>query len=124
MDSYHPADDFPAEMRTDLLKASFGLEWGRNELAQASDEQVLLFHQILSARISEMLDTSLDELMSALYRLDVDERRVQLAFGLPNRKAIADEIARLVIERQIQRVQTRMARQHQAPEPSPPPTEL
>ncbi|AXA34853.1 MAG: hypothetical protein KatS3mg130_1209 [Candidatus Sumerlaea sp.] len=122
-ENHQPADDFPAEMRTDLLKVSFGLEWGRNELSQASNEQMLLFQQMLSARIAEMLDGALDELMAALYRLDVDERQVQTAFGLPSREAIAAEIARLVIDRQIHRIQTRKARNDQPPEASPP-TEL
>jgi hypothetical protein len=122
-ENHQPADDFPAEMRTDLLKVSFGLEWGRNELSQASNEQMLLFQQMLSARIAEMLDGALDELMAALYRLDVDERQVQMAFGLPTREAIASEIARLVIDRQIHRIQTRKARHDQPPEASPP-TEL
>lgn len=75
------------------------------EKAAPADEQELL--RILSERIEEMLERRPEYLMSLLYRLDVLEEKI-----VPVMHPSAPEpphigLARLVLERQMQRAQTK-----------------
>jgi hypothetical protein len=84
-----------------ILKNNFDLP----ESAINLDESELL--EILAQQVLIMLEQSPDQLMSMLYRLDVEERKI-----LPVMKAGAEEpvhygLARLVLERQKQRVATK-----------------
>ncbi|MCB0496998.1 MAG: hypothetical protein KDC79_12740 [Cyclobacteriaceae bacterium] len=63
------------------------------------------FVKELSKAIQYLIDTDFERLMQILYRIDVDENKVKLAFGLENN--VADELALLVIEREKQKVLTR-----------------
>ena len=70
------------------------------------DEEALV--QILARRIDEMLERQPEQLMSLLYRLDVLERKI-----LPVMRPDAIEpahigLARLVIDRQKERISTKM----------------
>jgi hypothetical protein len=86
-----------------LLKNNFDLP----ESVTNVDESELL--EILAQRVLIMLEQSPEQLMSMLYRLDVEERKT-----LPVMKTGAEEpvhygLARLVLERQKQRVATKNA---------------
>jgi hypothetical protein len=61
-------------------------------------------------RIGEMLDAEYEQLLAALYRLDVPEEKAQAAFLLNDRSAIAGRLAEIVVERQVERVRTRHER--------------
>ncbi len=62
---------------------------------------------ILTARITELLKSNLNELLRILYRVDVAEHKVKNAFKCISEEEIADQIAQLVIERQMQKIEIR-----------------
>jgi hypothetical protein len=76
------------------------------KLSEAPESEALLL-SVLSERIAEMLEIEPEFLMSLLYRLDVLEKRILpvLAPDAPEPAHIG--LARLVIERQKQRLATR-----------------
>jgi len=104
-----PPDEF-GDMRTDLVRACFGLESLPETWASISEAEKARFYEMLAERIREMMDESFEQLLAALYRFDVDERKAQQAFSEPNREAIARHLAVLIVERQLQRLRTRAQR--------------
>ena len=68
------------------------------------DEKELL--ELFSKRVEEMMRTDLGLLLSALYRLDVEEHKIQKALKSPTVPA-AEGIAKLIIERQKEKLETR-----------------
>ncbi len=62
---------------------------------------------ILTVRIAELLKSNLNELLRILYRIDVAEHKVKNAFKCISEEEIADQIAQLVIERQMQKIEIR-----------------
>jgi hypothetical protein len=59
----------------------------------------------LSRAIEYLIDKDFEKLMHILYRIDVSENKVKLAFGLES--DVAEKIALLIIEREEQKVITR-----------------
>jgi len=87
---------------TESVRASFELE---NAPPPASEEDLLA---LLAERIEEMLERRPDYLMSLLYRLDVLEKHIRPVMH-PNAPLPAHiGLARLVLERQKQRAETRI----------------
>ncbi len=64
-------------------------------------------HAWLTKEIQIMLDTDFNGLLNALYRIDVQEARVREIIELGNPDHIAPELAKVVLRRQIQKVETR-----------------
>lgn len=95
-------------MTDDILQQTSALVREPFELQQAppsGSEQELL--ALLADRIAEMLDKQPEYLMSLLYRLDVLEKKIHPAMqpGAPEPANLG--LARLVLERQKQRVETK-----------------
>lgn len=89
------------QQTADLIRAPFELE----ATPPPADEAELL--AILAERIEEMLLNRPDYLMSLLYRLDVLEEKIRPVIH-PNAPEPAHiGLARLVLERQKQRVETK-----------------
>jgi hypothetical protein len=61
----------------------------------------------LKERIGNLLDTNPQRLMSILYRIDVAESAVQQAFETAPPGLLAQELAELVLERELQKLETR-----------------
>ena len=76
-----------------------------SEDVQDLDEEQL--HRALSARIAEMLEHEIDLLLSTLYRLDVFERKIKDVLSGRTGEGVAEGLARLVIERQKEKIETR-----------------
>ena len=68
------------------------------------DEEALI--QMLSGRISEMLDSEPDLLFSTLYRLDIYESKIKRVLH-SHIEDPATGLARLVLERQIEKLKSR-----------------
>lgn len=66
-----------------------------------SEEELLL---LLSEKIIHLWNDNPTKLMNTLYRLDVSEEKVQLAL---NGASFANDLARLIIEREKQKVISR-----------------
>jgi len=62
---------------------------------------------LLAQRIQEMLKNELEALLLIMYRMDIAENDFQAAMQLGNLQAIANKIAILVIEREMQKIYTR-----------------
>lgn len=61
----------------------------------------------LTARVAYLLNNDFNALVNLLYRIDVYESKAKSCFGQPNDK-IAECLAQLIWERQIQKARTRM----------------
>ena len=85
-----------------LLRGSFELE----QAAPPATEAELL--AILTERIAEMLERRPDYLMSLLYRLDVLEEKIRPVMRPDAPEPAPLGLARLVLERQKQRVLTKL----------------
>jgi hypothetical protein len=59
--------------------------------------------------VAQMLDSRREYLMQALYRLDVDERKVAIAFEQAHQYPLNIQIAQLLVERQLERARTKAA---------------
>ena len=68
------------------------------------DEEALL--ELFTKRVEEMMRDDLDLLLSSLYRLDVEEHKIQRALHSSSVPA-AKGIASLIIERQKEKLATR-----------------
>ena len=71
-----------------------------------SMEDVRLF---LIERISKLLESNIDLLLSALYRIDVYEHKVKHAFATSPTDQLPEILADLIIERQIQKIHIRQS---------------
>lgn len=61
----------------------------------------------ISEIVYEMLDNQQDLLFSYLYRLDVDENQIKMALHHANTSFPHTALAKLILDRQIQRLKTR-----------------
>ncbi len=83
----------------------------QNELIEmlnmAQTGQIFNFKEQLTAHLVGLLLNQTEYLWQQLYRMDVDERKVNALFDLNNPKEIAPALADLIIERQLQKIATR-----------------
>ena len=62
---------------------------------------------LLADRIEELLATQMESFMSMMYRLDVPEAKIRSALSPTNDEAPNVTLAKLIIERQVQRIRTK-----------------
>ena len=65
------------------------------------------FKKHLTGKISELLDNNYEKLINILYRIDINEEKLNELFGSKNRESIPGNLADLIIERQLQKIQIR-----------------
>lgn len=63
--------------------------------------------QWLTERIVHFLLHDMEKLLHLLYRIDVQEKKVKETFAQNNPKLIAPMLARLILEREEQKIETR-----------------
>ena len=63
--------------------------------------------KLLSVRIRELLDRNLEKLVSIMYRIDLNQSKVDKIFENVSKDEIAYQLSVLIIERQIEKVRTR-----------------
>ena len=61
----------------------------------------------LTRKIAELLDTNYERLINILYRIDINEGKLNELFGKKNRDFIPERLADLIIERQLQKINLR-----------------
>ena len=88
---------------TELIAQDFAIE---NVAGQITEAQLL---EILAGQIEVLIEQKMEFLMSLLYRLDIDERKVDFALSPFSPKAPHIAIAELVLERQKLRAFTKMS---------------
>ena len=90
-----------SQQTTEIIARDFGLEVGDDPMT----EQELF--DLLADQVAYMIEHRLEALFSLLYRLDVSEAKIREALA-PEAEEIANvAIARLVLERQKQRIHTK-----------------
>lgn len=82
-----------------LTNKDFNLDIPQSEVSNQDE-----FLKLLTRVIQQLLDTDFERLMNGLYRIDVDENKVKLAMTTND---VAENIALLIIERELQKVETR-----------------
>ena len=80
---------------------------GNFELEEVKEITIEEIQKILTARIREMLDTNLEKLLHILYRIDVSQKKTDVIFNSPFKDEIAEDLAAAVIERQLEKIETR-----------------
>lgn len=60
--------------------------------------------KFLTEKISELMDSDYDKLLNALYRIDINEKKLHDLFSGKNREFIPAALADLILERQLQKV--------------------
>jgi len=61
----------------------------------------------LTAKLRDLLDNNYNLLVNTLYRIDVNEEKLNELFGSKNRAYIPEALADLIIERQLQKIHFR-----------------
>ncbi len=79
------------------------MEWDNEEEIKTEAELI----RLLSQHIAWLIDRRTEHLFSLMYRLDIPEEKVRAALLPGNDEAPAHALARLVVERQKQRLATR-----------------
>jgi hypothetical protein len=72
---------------------------------QFSQQEIL---EELVRQISDLINHDFDRLVSLLYRIDVDEKKLQAELAKSPDRDAAELIAGLILERQLQKIRTRM----------------
>ncbi|MDX5347563.1 MAG: hypothetical protein LPK19_09980 [Hymenobacteraceae bacterium] len=73
--------------------------------------KTLTYEQVvekLAAVIEYLLQNEHKRLLHIIYRIDIDERKFTAALNLPTLALVAERVAELVIERELQKVQFRL----------------
>ena len=96
-----------AALMQDLNKV-YGLELAENSTAGQMEEY-------LAEKLNQMIRTDFSALVQLLYRIDINENRLRQLLQVNPGEDAGKIIARLIIERQWQKIQTR--RQYSPPNP-------
>jgi hypothetical protein len=67
-----------------------------------------LFHQKLSMLVAYLMENDMHRLLNAMYRLDVSEAKFDEAMQRESKEEAALHVADLIIEREMQKVKTRL----------------
>ena len=62
------------------------------------------FQEIVARFIQQMMDADFERFLSVMYRMDVSEARLKKAMHTPNPQEVYIQIARLIIEREEQKI--------------------
>lgn len=72
--------------------------------AEPADEAAML--DLIAARVSELIADEPDLLFSYMYRLDIDQDKIEEAL-IPGNQTVEMQLARLILTRQKQRLATK-----------------
>lgn len=86
------------------------LQLGEEESLAGKEEvpDLNTLHQRLSHLVAWLLEKDMHRLLNAMYRLDVNERKFHEAMQSESKEDAAFRIADLIIEREMQKVKTRL----------------
>lgn len=100
-------DDKKLQLKQNL-ETNFNFSMDLTSLEGELDSESAYFKflkQKLSARIKFFINTDLEKLLQALYRIDIDERLTDQAFNLGEISRVSDKLAELIILRQLKKLQ-------------------
>lgn len=93
-------------MADDILEEaahSLQTDWGITFPENYSEESIL---KILADRIVQVLERGPENFFQLMYRLDISEKKLTAVL---NDDDVADKIARLIYDRQVQKIRSRQA---------------
>lgn len=81
----------------------------QNELSLQLTEAVNIeeLKRLIAARINDLIQHDFTQLTQILYRIDVNEDRLKYLLNDPGEKDAAEIIAELIIERQVEKFESR-----------------
>jgi hypothetical protein len=74
----------------------------------SAHDQLEILQKALEQKVRELMNGPSAKLMQLLYRIDINEEKARQAFVLRDADLIAKELARLILERMIQKAETRL----------------
>jgi hypothetical protein len=90
-----------------IVQNDFYFEDLKDNLPQTAEDGYQKILEQLSKRIAYMLDYEFEHLMQIFYRIDLNEQKVKQA--ITSAESPSQKLAHLVIEREMQKAQTRLA---------------
>ena len=94
------------EIEKQLIE-SFGIDERGLPAVGSDDERLSAFRELLIQRIEELAGKDMEKLMWILYRIDVNEKKLHRILGETPPENFSAVIADLIIERQIQKINSR-----------------
>ena len=90
---------------TSLQQTAIALqqEWGLQIPDTLSEEEIL---RLLADKVVSILEKGPDTFYQLMYRIDISEKKLNAILGDEN---VAAKIARLIYDRQLQKIQSRLA---------------
>jgi hypothetical protein len=79
----------------------------RFELTKTDSPTIDDLKRLLMERILDLLERNVERLLSILYRVDLNQKKLDEIFLNGTKEEIAEKISEAVIERQIQKIETR-----------------
>jgi hypothetical protein len=83
-----------------IINKQIDTDFAEGILMQALQEKLIVF-------INDLIQNNFQRLVAILYKVDVDENKLKRILKEDAGKDAADIIARLIIEREIQKIETR-----------------
>jgi hypothetical protein len=78
---------------------------GLNDMILGSDiESIEDLKKYLIKKITELIDKNFDQLINALYQIDVDEKKIKELFLSKSKVDIPFHLSEMIIERQLQKI--------------------
>lgn len=101
------ADHDPGKLKvlSDLIVRDLNLE---EESSQIIGNNLGDLKSKLEKIIAYLLDNDFERLLNAMYRLDINEDKFKEALIIDGGKSISKRITELIIEREIQKIETRI----------------
>jgi hypothetical protein len=90
----------------DLINNDFNTE-EEGLIISGGHLEMQYLHERLTMIIEHLLQNNFEKLCNAMYRLDVSERKFQEVLATTDPADISSQLAKLVIEREMQKVVTR-----------------
>lgn len=99
--------DILVKSSAEIIFRDFNLDSGKVRLpASVDDFQYLL--DILTSQVAWLIDHDLERLKWILYRVDVNERKLQELLAAHPASEAAGAMAKMIIERQMEKAETRL----------------
>lgn len=92
----------------DKLDNDFSLEEAKQLVPSGGIDSIEQVKKFLVERIIVMMDNNYERFLNTLYRIDVDEAKVNYIVSKAKVTEIPELLADLIIERQLQRIRTQI----------------
>ena len=90
------------------LSKDFGLEANSLPVKKDFSEELKMIKEFLTKKIAELMEKDYEKFLNTLYRIDINENKAAEIIKSTSGNKTAEELADLVIIRQLQRVKTQV----------------